>query len=157
MSRAFVKDQDDAPEELAERPISQHPNLVTSRGLAAIDAEMDSLRQRIAEAHAADDKQAAAWLNRDLRYWVQRRSSAQLTHHPEDLGHVAFATRVTIGRDDGRQQVFAIVGEDEADPAHGLIAYVSPMAHALMNRKVGEWAEVPGGEAEILRIEALQD
>ncbi|HMT15176.1 MAG TPA: GreA/GreB family elongation factor [Aestuariivirga sp.] len=98
-----------------------------------------------------------AWLNRDLRYWVQRRSSAQLTHHPDDLGHVAFATRVTIRRADGRSQVFAIVGEDEADPAHGYIAYVTPMAHALMNRKVGEWAEVPGGEAEVVRIEALAD
>ena len=70
---------------------------------------------------------------------------------------MAFATRVTIRREDGRRQSFSLVGEDEADPSRGLIAYVSPMAHALMNRRVGEWAEVPGGEAEIVSIEALDD
>ncbi len=32
MSRAFVKEQDDQPEALAERPISPNPNLVTPRG-----------------------------------------------------------------------------------------------------------------------------
>ncbi|MGZ5828689.1 MAG: GreA/GreB family elongation factor [Xanthobacteraceae bacterium] len=31
-------------------------------------------------------------------------------------------------RDDGRQQTFRIVGEDEADPAKGSISHVSPLA-----------------------------
>ena len=34
MSRAFVKEREDAVEELPERPISTHPNLVTASGLA---------------------------------------------------------------------------------------------------------------------------
>ncbi|HET9248062.1 MAG TPA: transcription elongation factor, partial [Xanthobacteraceae bacterium] len=34
MSRAFVKELEDAVEELPERPISPHPNLVTAEGLA---------------------------------------------------------------------------------------------------------------------------
>src|SRR5262249_9584959 len=40
MSRAFVKELEDAVEELPERPISQHPNLVTAEGLAHIEAEV---------------------------------------------------------------------------------------------------------------------
>jgi hypothetical protein len=40
MSRAFVKEQDaEAVEELADRPVSDHPNDVTPEGLAQIDAE----------------------------------------------------------------------------------------------------------------------
>ena len=40
MSRAFVKEPDgeDALEELPERPVSLHPNLVTAQGLAQIEA-----------------------------------------------------------------------------------------------------------------------
>ena len=45
MSRAFVKEQDDAPEELSERPVSANPNFVTPRGLGLIDVEILALRQ----------------------------------------------------------------------------------------------------------------
>jgi hypothetical protein len=33
---------------------------------------------------------------------------------------------------DGREQTFRIVREDEADPAHGTVSYVSPVARAVM-------------------------
>ena len=68
---------------------------------------------------------------------------------------MGFGTRVTILRDDGRKQVFAIVGEDESDPPKGYLAYTSPLARALMGRAVGDVAEIPGGEAEIVRLEAI--
>ena len=45
MSRAFVKELEDAAEELPERPISSHPNLVTAEGLAHIEAEVTRLQQ----------------------------------------------------------------------------------------------------------------
>ena len=35
MSRAFVKETDEILDELPDRPISPHPNLVTAEGLAA--------------------------------------------------------------------------------------------------------------------------
>ena len=44
MSRAFVKEQDDAVEELPERSISEHPNDVTPEGAARIDAELGAAR-----------------------------------------------------------------------------------------------------------------
>ena len=40
---------------------------------------------------------------------------------PDRPETVAFGTRVTILRDDGRRQVFAIVGEDESDPPKGYL------------------------------------
>ncbi|MGZ5881671.1 MAG: transcription elongation factor, partial [Xanthobacteraceae bacterium] len=47
MSRAFVKEPDgeDAVEELPERPVSSHPNLVTALGLAQIEAEVARLQR----------------------------------------------------------------------------------------------------------------
>ena len=93
--------------------------------------------------------------SRDLRYWMQRRSTAQVMPPPERPDRVVFATRVTILRDDGRRQAFAIVGEDEAEPAKGFIAYTSPLARALMGKSEGDVAEIPGGEAEVVKVEAV--
>ena len=155
MSRAFVKEQDDIPDQLPERPVSANPNVVTARGLALIDAEIDTCRKHLAQGQHDQDKAAIARASRDLRYWTQRRSSAQLVGSVEKPEVVGFATRVTITREDGRKQAFSIVGEDEADPAKGLIAYTSPMARALMGKGVGDMADVPGGEVEITGLAAL--
>lgn len=152
MSRAFVKEQDDAPEELLERPVSANPNFVTERGLRLIDEELEKLSKVQSEAQAVEDKVAVARAGRDLRYWQQRRATAQLVAPPVELKTVAFATSVTILREDGRRQRFTIVGEDEADPAKGLIAYVSPMARALLGKAVGDFAEAPGGEVEVVGV-----
>ena len=155
MSRAFVKEQDDIPEELPERPVSAAPNVVTPRGLTLIDEAIDTSRKLLAQGQHAQDKSMIARASRDLRYWMQRRSTAQVMPPPERPDRVAFATRVTILRDDGRRQAFAIVGEDEAEPAKGFIAYTSPLARALMGKSEGDVAEIPGGEAEVVKVEAV--
>jgi len=155
MSRAFVKEQDDVPEDLPERPVSTNPNFVTARGLSLIDAEIDSCRKRLAQGQHDQDKAAIARASRDLRYWTQRRSTAQLVESAGPPEAVGFGCRVTIMREDGRKQVFSIVGEDEADPAKGFIAYTSPMARALMGKGQGEFAEAPGGEVEVMKLESL--
>jgi transcription elongation GreA/GreB family factor len=59
---------------------------------------------------------------------------------------------VTVRRDDGREQIFRIVGEDEAEPSKGTLSHVSPLARALFGKAVGDAAEVGGGAVEILRI-----
>jgi transcription elongation GreA/GreB family factor len=163
MSRAFVKEQDDAPEILndapeilTERPVSANPNVVTVRGLRLIDGEIEALRRALAQAQASSDKAAIARASRDLRYWMQRRATAQLLEPPDKPSQVGFATIVTILREDGRRITLAIVGEDEADPGAGRIAYTSPMARALLGRELGEFVEIPGGEAEIVALEAIR-
>ena len=153
MSRAFVKEQDDAPESLPERPVSANPNFVTPRGLQLIEDELQAAREELARAQREEDKALAARASRDLRYWAQRRASAQLVEPPVAPDKVGFATAVTILRDDGRHQRFVIVGEDEADPAKGWISYVSPVARALLGKAKSDFADLPGGEAEIIDIE----
>jgi transcription elongation GreA/GreB family factor len=155
MSRAFVKDQEDVPEELPERPVSSNRNFVTPRGLRLIDEKFETLRRELAHAQHESDRSAIALASRDLRYWTQRRANAQLVEPPRQPETTAFATAVTILRGDGRRQRFAIVGEDEADPAKGSIAYSSPVARALLGKHKGDFAEIPGGEAEIVDLEAI--
>jgi transcription elongation GreA/GreB family factor len=155
MSRAFVKEQDDVPEDLPERPVSGNPNFVTERGLGLIDAEIDACRKLLAQGQHDQHKAVISRASRDLRYWTLRRSTAQLVEAAKTPAMTGFSTRVTMEREDGRMQTFSIVGEDEADPAKGLIAYTSPMARALMGKAVGDFAEVPGGEVEIVKLEGL--
>ena len=71
---------------------------------------------------------------------------------------------VTLGRKvtfkelpDGDQEAYTIVGSAEADPMSFKISNDSPMAQALIGKKVGETVtiETPGGafDVEILKVE----
>ena len=151
MSRAFVRESDDTVDGLPDRPVSAHPNRVTAEGLARIEAEVVRLEAERA-ALAADDKGAAAAIDRDLRYWRQRRATAQPVERPKDSDKVYFGSTVTIRRDDGREHSFRVVGEDEADPTAGKVSFVSPLGSALIGKRVGEIVDVGPVVVEILAI-----
>lgn len=152
MSRAFVKEGDGSEDELPERLVSKHPNLVTPEGLARIEAEVERLSREYAIAQSQGDRAALAALARDLRYWTARRASADLVEPPTDAGEVRFGSKVTIERADGRKQTYRIVGEDEADPAHGTLSYVSPLARALLGKSAGDSVRAGAIEAEVIDI-----
>jgi transcription elongation GreA/GreB family factor len=154
MSRAFVKEQDvDYLEDLPERPVSEHPNDVTEAGLAQIDQALAAASEAYAHAQASADRAALAAAGRELRYWTARRATARVIPAPADRSEVRFGTSVTIVRDDGREQTFRIVGENEADPAQGSISHVSPLARAMFGKRVGDVVPAGAGEAEIIRIQ----
>lgn len=152
MSRAFVKEDAgaDALDDLPDRAISPHPNLVTPEGLAAIEAELERLHAEA--AGIGDDPVARAHNARDLRYWGARRANTQIVEPPPDAAEVRFGSTVTVVRDDGRRQTFRIVGEDEADPERGTLSYVAPLARALMGKGEGETVRLGAGEVEIAAI-----
>ncbi len=156
MSVAFTREEDleSAAADLPDRPISRHPNLVTARGLAALDAALAEARGAYAAAQSAGDVGAdrtpMARATRDLRYYSARRANAQLLT-PEGASRVVrFGDTVSIEREDGRRQVFSIVGEDEADPAKGSIAYIAPLARALLGKAAGDIAPLGDGEVEVV-------
>jgi transcription elongation GreA/GreB family factor len=152
MSRAFVREDDDAGEDLPERSVSPHPNFVTPEGLAALESETARLGTALAAARDQDDSLAIAALGRDLRYFQRRLASAEPVAPPSDSDTVQFGATVTILRDDDRRQTWRIVGEDEADPRQGTISHVAPLALALLGRRVGDEITVAGHEAEIVAI-----
>jgi transcription elongation GreA/GreB family factor len=151
MSRAFVS-EDHVVEDVPDRPVSNHPNYVTQRGLALIETALAEARGDYARAQAAGDRTALGKAARDLRYWNARRASAQLLPAAADRDVVAFGSEVTIVRDDGRRQTFRIVGEDEADPANGSISHVAPLARSLLGARIGDTVRAGTADAEITAI-----
>ncbi len=159
MSVAFTREEDAeaVAANLPDRPIPGHPNLVTVAGLAAIDTALAAARIAYDHARAGDkisaDRSAMAIATRDFRYWSARRASAQLVDPGPGNGSVAFGTRVSFERADGRFQSYKIVGDDEADPAAGSVSYVSPLARAVMGKSVGDVVTLAGLDAEIIAID----
>ncbi|KAB2939537.1 transcription elongation factor GreA [Hyphomicrobium sp.] len=151
MSRAFVKEQESV-EELPDKLISEHPNLVTKEGLAHIEAELRRADAAHAAAQVAGDREAMAATAREVRYWGARLASAELVPAPADTERVHFGSTVTIERADGRRQTYRIVGEDEADPGKGSISYVSPLARQLAGKEVGDTIRIAGADAEIVEV-----
>jgi transcription elongation GreA/GreB family factor len=152
VSRAFVKETDNDTAGLPDRPISPHRNLVTEAGLAGIESALD--RFETAHRAAGDNgvREAAATASRELRYWRARRASAEVVKPSEDKSKASFGMTVTLRRDDGREQIFKIVGEDEADPSRGTVSYMSPLARAVLTHCPGETVVFANSEAVILDV-----
>lgn len=143
MSRAFVREPDgEKPAALPEWPVSDAPNLVTPRGLALIEEKVASLQRAVAaEAEAG----ARARLARDLRYWSARLATARPTAPDPASAALQFGGAARLRDADGKESEIEIVGEDEAEPAAGRIAYTAPLARAVLGLEAGEEAEFRAG------------
>ena len=147
MSVAFRRDSDEEHlEPKFELPIPLGPNLVTARGLALIDGRVGDLESRIA---ASTGEAEIAVLKRDLRYWQTRQITAELAPAPA-TDRIEFGSRVTVSLN-GRPRTFRIVGDDEADPAVGLISISAPLSRAMLGAEAGEILPF-GGAIDALEI-----
>ncbi len=157
MSRAFVKgDDSDLPDQsLPERPVSRAPNYVTKAGMEQLRCRYEGLQERHAalKFNGQDfDKPKLQEIERDLRYLSARLDSAvrvDVSMEPRDEVHFGATVKTEDGA--GRISVCTIVGEDEADVAHGKVSWLSPLAKALIGARVGDtvkWRR-PAGETEL--------
>jgi transcription elongation factor GreB len=167
VSKAFTKD--DAPDEALVLP-SRAPlpagatNYVTPRGLASLRAELEHLSaerdgrtERVEPAprgvaRATDRARELAVLHARVRELEERIASAIVvapTPLPRD--EVRFGTCVTIRGEAGSDRHYEIVGVDEADASAGRVAFVAPLARALLGKRVGDVVTLraPRGEEEI--------
>ncbi len=147
MSRGFVKEDDleHAGTDLPERPVSNHTNYVTPAGLSLLENEATRLdAERMTLSALKDDesaKQKLAVIDRDLRYLSARLENAMVVDpSQQDKETVLFGASVTIEDEMGETWQFHIVGEDEADMSQQKVSYVSPIARALIGRKIGDSA-----------------
>lgn len=153
MSVAFRREGDDEHlEPRFELPIPPGPNLVTELGAKLIEAKIAELEATIEQAGTEDEIKS---LKRDLRYWNTRHATMEI--QPRASGEAAaFGTRVSY-KLNGKKKAVSIVGDDEADPAMGLISFSSPIARALIGAGEGDFADF-GGKAdaiEVLGVEAI--
>ena len=148
MSVAFRRESDEEHlEPKFELPLPPGPNLVTARGLAMISAKVADLNAALAQA---TDDHTCATINRDLRYWRARETTATLAPIPSG-DTVAFGTRVTFTLNNATRTI-TIVGSDEADPARDYITFTAPLARAMMGLSAGDIADFNGvGDAIEIR------
>jgi len=158
MSRAFVKepDGDEVADGQPELPISPHPNYLRPQGLAKLKDRLAKLQQqRCVLAADPDDllkRTPLAQVQREIRYLEARIEQAILIDpSAQPAVRVAFGASVEVADEADQIRRFTIVGEDEADPAAGLVSWVSPLARALQDAAVGDlivW-ERPMGDLEL--------
>lgn len=141
---------------------------ITKRGAEKLKAELQKLKtvdrpwviNAIAEARAQGDlsENAEYEVAKDRQGFIEGRiqeiesklSISQIID-PAELhadGRVVFGATVELMDEDSQAKVtYQIVGEDEADIKLGLINIGSPIARALIGKKLGDSAEVqaPGG------------
>lgn len=149
MSRAFVKESSESARP-PEKMVEEGPNPVTPEGMAQIEAHIVRIEAALKTERNVLLRET---LERDLRYWTQRKLTAELVQPASD-GTVAFGSTVTIKRK-GRTQTFRLVGVDEADAAKGLISFRAPLAQAVIGAREGDIVEAaePLGEITILGVE----
>lgn len=115
-----MKEREDAPEPQIPTPERTHPNHVTARGLRELQA-----------------RRASATDEREIERLEQSIESAIVVGPPKSRSKAAFGATVRVEGGDAFEGTFTIVGDDEADPAAGKIAFTSPLAEALVGARVG--------------------
>lgn len=155
MSVAFRRESDEEHlEPTFEIPLPPGPNWVTARGLRLTREKVEALEAVETDGMAEEN---AKRLKRELRYWRTRLATAELRPVP-DGEVVAFGNRVTY-RLNGKEKRIDIVGDDEAEPAEGRIAFSAPLARAMMEAEEGESVDFGGqpGAITVVAIEAIAE
>lgn len=165
MSRGFVKEDDQEEVPLvpprADLPVGTD-NFVTEIGLEQL---LEEKKKLLAEQELLDASQEKEYrisfnhINAKLQLLNDRIASAKIIDPqklPQDEIH--FGATVTFeNKENPNFQKFQIVGVDEANISKGKISFTTPLAKALMNKKVGEEAPLQLGQKvnvfTVLKIE----
>jgi transcription elongation factor GreB len=171
MSRAFVKDESWEDPVVAPRAALPDgvPNYVTPRGLERLReelAELETHRLAIEADSSHDDgerrRKRLGVLSTRLRDLAARIATAEVIDPAKAApGTVRFGAKVRLrtmsGAAKGEERHLEIVGVDEAEPDEGRIAFVAPIARAILGKRVGQTAALhAAGGDETLRIEAIE-
>jgi len=121
-------------------------NYVTPRGLELLRSELEALG---AELKVQTESVVLRARIAELEARIASAEPVDPGQGPADV--VRFGTRVTIRTADETEHTYRIVGVDEANAADGSVAFVAPLARALLGKHVGEVATVrtPRGEQEL--------
>lgn len=165
MSRAFVRESD-VPQ-LPELPPQASPlppgarNYLTAGGARRLRDElarlMETERPRLAAAPGddVDAKRELQALDQRIRYLQQSLRTAEVVPAEGPADAVRFGATVTV-RDASGDTRYRIVGVDETDLDRNWVSWLSPIARALTNARLGQRVSfrAPGGmkELEIVAI-----
>jgi transcription elongation factor GreB len=155
MSKAFTTDSDDDGTILEAPALPPGTrNYMTAVGAERLRAEAEQLDQeRKRLAADAQGKDRAQVIERRLRYLVPRIEALEVIDplaQPKD--RVLFGASVTISNDKGKSETWRIVGLDEIHLDQGWISWMSPLASALLEKRVGDIVPFMGRRLTVLQI-----
>ncbi len=146
MSRGFVKEDDQEEVPMVPQRAYLPPgvsNFVTPAGMDQLLSEREMLMQEEENLSIANENEkriALNFINAKLQLLSNRIAEARVVDLKEQpQNEIRFGARVTLKTEgSGNIQMFQIVGVDEATIAKGKISFISPLAKALINKKVGD-------------------
>ena len=146
MSRGFIKEDDQ--EEVPIVPQRAYlpegvTNLVTRAGMDQLLAEKQMLideKDNLSSTNEDEKRISLNYINARLQLLNNRIAEAKVVDlKGQPQNEIRFGAIVTLKTEvSGNIQIFQIVGVDEADIAKGKISFISPLAKALINKKVGD-------------------
>ncbi|MBQ6084136.1 MAG: GreA/GreB family elongation factor [Bacteroidales bacterium] len=153
MSRGFIKEGDQ--EEIPMVPPRAYlpkgmPNHVTKEGLAALNDELKSLENERIEA--SGNYIMSNFIDAKMKLLIERINTAvEVDMSKAKKETVSFGAYVKYNG-----KTVRIVGVDEADFSKGLLSFISPVAKALVGKKVGDRFEIkiPKG-AETIEVQGI--
>lgn len=141
---------------------------LTSEGFLKLEEELDHLKkvERPDVITAIKEARALGDLSENAEYSSARERQGKLEARIKEIeytlehaiiiennnsGKVTVGSVVTVKYDDDEEEEYSIVGTNEADPFSNKISNESPIAIAIMGKKVGDVASVesPNGSFDV--------
>lgn len=91
-------------------------------------------------------------LDRKIRFLTKRLEAAEIIDPKQQKkDQVLFGATVTFVNEEGLEKTYQIVGQDEIDLKKGQISWISPVAKALLNKRIGDFVQLttPRGSEQI--------
>lgn len=179
MTETFTTEFADEDDE-EQTPSAQHvplgsKNYITPAGFRRLQDELDhlwkaerpTLVQTITWAASNGDrsengdyiygKKRLREIDKRIRFLAKRLENSEVVDPAlrKDCDQIFFGATVTVCGLDGQNRTFSIVGVDEANPACGLVSWVSPLARALLKAREDDTVtlRLPSGVDELLVVE----
>lgn len=161
MSKAFTRESDESGAEEIPPFRPQLPpgarNYITREGAERLRQNLtDLLEKKLASGTGTNEGGTASGadlrtIETAIRRLQLKLDSVIIAEVPADQGKVAFGSLVTVRQGNGEEAAYHIVGVDEADPEHGSISWISPLARALLSRRAGDKVrfQSPAGDEEL--------
>jgi len=163
MSKAFTRESDDLPERPTplRLPSLLPPgvkNYLTPDGARRFEEELSRLVEVERPKFAAvspdnsEQRQQLKTLDQRIQHLRQTLQSAEVVlPPPKPWDQVRFGATVTVRDVSGSELCYRIVGVDEMDADRGWVSWLSPIAKALLNAKLGQRVrfKFPSGEEQL--------
>lgn len=173
MSKAFTKEPEGDDEELEipeEDTNTGIKNYITPEGFQGLkdefsklwNGERPALVQTISWAASNGDRSENAdyiygkrrlrEIDKRIRFLSKRLEAAEVVDSSRrDADQIFFGATVTVLDEASKEATYRIVGVDEIDTKKGYVSWISPIAKALLQARVGDVVVVksPAGELEL--------